>query len=89
MYGETIAPCSEVHRSRCNKICGQDADILNAETGTAITQSNQVHFKSYCLEIIICTAKFNTKILYFFHHTYIYVIRKILAINSSFFNKID
>jgi len=39
MYGETIATCSEIHRSHSNTLPGQDAANLNAETGTAITPS--------------------------------------------------
>lgn len=49
MYGTTIATCSEIHRSHSNTLAGQDAANLNAETGTAITRSNQVPFKGYSL----------------------------------------
>jgi hypothetical protein len=45
MYGEEIAACSEIHRSHSNTLCGQDAGTLNAETDTAITGINEVHFK--------------------------------------------
>jgi len=73
MYGERISTCSEIHRSHSNTLPGQDAANLNAETGTATTRSNQVPFKGYCLEVSLCTARFNTKILYFFPHLYLRV----------------